>query len=1584
MTHSRHQQSPRGALHEVARARHLGPRSGAVVRIPQASTSGRRVSTIEYASFSISTVLLCLLCALTPQSSLAQTARTTANQGSAARFGWQDPDGYTDGTNGISLFANDNRTLAAESRIYNIVGDPIADANLPAYNNNYTLTFRLSASTPTLPPNNNSTVTANVTIEYSTNGGGSWFSGSGGGSVTASRSTPGVTTTVQSFTNTLTISGGAPVWIRLILNGTASGTLPGGFVQVYAYDSNGGWYPVTWSNTPGTPVVDVSPYNFDKQDYSRCAIACFAATYAQSTVPYFTLDAPRSVTLAYNGDRVNPRAFVHVNVRPDPYYAGTPSEYQLQVKINAALVTFVNGEQTLHFAYPGDTGRVQLASEFNDSTYATGVYPMDILVSALYGSTLITRDIVTSLVAVNETNSPVARGWTLPGIQKLYLQGDGSALITEGDGSAVYFKKQSPFFIPPAGEFSSLAAVGSTFVRSFPDSTKVTFDASGKMTSVKDRFSNQTTITYDGSNRVWKITDPMSRFITLGYGTNGLSTIQDPGSRTTNVAVNASKSLTTITDPDNISTTLGYDAGNRLRTITDRGQHVTTFGYNSASGKLDSIISPQVPVYQLGNTSPITILRSWQMIGVPYGSTSPPVAAPKADTVKATVTEPGGAVSRFSVNHWGSPVQGTDALGRTTVIAYNAKGLPIRTLHPTGAVDSAVYNSSGLPTFVQTGDSTNRRRIRYAAWAQADSATGGPQRALRAYIGVNGRADSVRLGSSKTQYRYDTKGRVDSIIVVDSTIAPQGYLVRKTWFSAITGSVIKDSVPGGLVTTLYEDTFGRDTAASQPSSPLRRVHYDPLNRSTQAYDGVYTPPTTTTYDSLGNVVSVTDEKGQVFGFAYNALGWRIRQTDPAGKSDTLQYNLDGDVVRRVNRRGQPIAFFYDALHRDTSKTGTNTDSDHWNYSTNGLIVTATSPITTETSYFNVRGQPDSVMTLMAAQTFWRKYHYTSVGMLDSVTVSGGGIAFRSRKYVIDTTQFTVTSIRLGTTTAGTTSSTYNKNLQMTSTTFRGGIQMSRGYDPLNSVASISSATTPLGDSAGRMLSYDLLGRLTLDIGKDGTGGLKFSYDGLGHLRSDSIIINPNPPPSDCDGYPPPIIGDQGSNCLQSQTWNAISGAEFSYDSVGNRRDQGGTYDPGNRIRALGACTYGSADLDGDITSRTCQGQTVTFKWTAESHLDTVVVGTQTITYFYDAAGRLARKDINGAPQAYYLWDGSNFLAELNGSATGEVAEYSYYPGLDHPHAMVFGGVQYDMHTDPTAGVVALTDSTASLERTYFYDAWGNQTDGHDNLPFNDADRARWKGALWLGNEANLYYMRNRWYEPQSGRFLSEDPIGLAGGVNLYSYASNDPINFSDPTGTCLYILEENYNNNYYLQFWTPTGPGCATDGLGDRYQAEAIRSGGGPARGLPSQRSHNTQPPGVGRLPTEGFRKCFSRNIDAAVGMLGAVTVATVAAGGIAFTSGMSQLTTGTAAITEGTGTLAMFGAAEVATTGGTVYVTGGLVAKVSAQVTYGEGLVASGTDLAVSGTSLVTTGFGIVAAGAAFVSGYFLGTAIGCGLGII
>ena len=97
-------------------------------------------------------------------------------------------------------------------------------------------------------------------------------------------------------------------------------------------------------------------------------------------------------------------------------------------------------------------------------------------------------------------------------------------------------------------------------------------------------------------------------------------------------------------------------------------------------------------------------------------------------------------------------------------------------------------------------------------------------------------------------------------------------------------------------------------------------------------------------------------------------------------------------------------------------------------------------------------------------------------------------------------------------------------------------------------------------------------------------------------------------------------------------------------------------------------------------------------------------------------------------------------------------------------------------------VTSLVDSAGNLAREYGYTRWGATNGGTDHVGFSNVDRARFKGALWMVPQVDLYYMRARWYEPKTGRFLSEDPIGLAGGTNLYRFGGGDPINRSDPTG----------------------------------------------------------------------------------------------------------------------------------------------------------------------------------------------------------
>jgi RHS repeat-associated protein len=240
--------------------------------------------------------------------------------------------------------------------------------------------------------------------------------------------------------------------------------------------------------------------------------------------------------------------------------------------------------------------------------------------------------------------------------------------------------------------------------------------------------------------------------------------------------------------------------------------------------------------------------------------------------------------------------------------------------------------------------------------------------------------------------------------------------------------------------------------------------------------------------------------------------------------------------------------------------------------------------------------------------------------------------------------------------------------------------------------------------------------------------------------------------------------------------------------------------PGKRITNFEGCSY-QTDAEGSDSLRTCPGEAASFTWTGDGQLASYTVGGLTWSFGYDPLGRLVRRDSAGVVKSRLLWDGDNLVAELAANGTTTVAEYSYYPGgLDNLHAVWLPtpspayGTWY-AHPDAMGNVRALVGDTGLVGRTYDYDEWGRlQGTSTDPAGFANRDRARWKGALWLGPTLDLYYMRNRWYEPRTGRFLSEDPIGLEGGVNPFVFAGGDPVNGRDPTGlnpwSCTYYGTE--------------------------------------------------------------------------------------------------------------------------------------------------------------------------------------------------
>src|SRR5207253_1170699 len=117
------------------------------------------------------------------------------------------------------------------------------------------------------------------------------------------------------------------------------------------------------------------------------------------------------------------------------------------------------------------------------------------------------------------------------------------------------------------------------------------------------------------------------------------------------------------------------------------------------------------------------------------------------------------------------------------------------------------------------------------------------------------------------------------------------------------------------------------------------------------------------------------------------------------------------------------------------------------------------------------------------------------------------------------------------------------------------------------------------------------------------------------------------------------------------------------------------------------------------------------------------------------------------------------------------------PGIDQPLAEARGSTTSFYEADGLGSVTSLSKSTGTLVNTYTYDSFGKQTASSGTVVNN----FRYTGRE-LDSETGLMYYRARYYDQNIGRFLSEDPAGLDGGINRYAYVLNDSINLFDPLG----------------------------------------------------------------------------------------------------------------------------------------------------------------------------------------------------------
>lgn len=1118
--------------------------------------------------------------------------------------------------------------------------------------------------------------------------------------------------------------------------------------------------------------VNLTTYNPNDQDMRRCAVGCFTARYSHSTVPFYTLDQPRTVTVMYHGDRAWPRPVIHVLASMLPG-AQTPTEFRMAATINGVNVTFTNGEQLLHFQ-GGTSGR--LSGQFDASAYSTGTYSLTVTVTAVYANGSTTPISASSKIPiVNEGSSAIANGWTLTGIQRMYFT-SGGYLITDGDGSATWFQG-----LGQGADFTTLSLSGSTYTRTYLDGTRTTFNSAGFMNGIIDRFGRTTSIVYDASNRVSQIIDPRRNaganvpYYQLAYGAYGLASISETGgpgiARTTTFNVGSARRLSSITDPDGISIALGYDGSGRLSTVTNRRGAVKTFVYNSG-WKLSQLIEPVVSVDAGGGTTttatPVISLTPWQTNGVPQGTTAGnPAALLSTSGFTAIVKDPLNRTTTITTDAWGQPTSVNNLAG-TTTIARNGH-VPTQIVYPDGSVDSLKYDSQ--ERMIMRGTSGNSPTFyHYASVGLIDTVSGAStQKTVRQFDGLGHVTHIAYNGGAYINYYYDAVTQR-----LQTAVDNAGHAISYSYTND--GNVYQYVASGGRVTTRTVDPHGRTATLQTSSSNVFTTQYDSLNRPVAVYDGTGNAPTRFTYDASFQT-DIQDPNGNVTHTDYNALGWPTQQRDPLSQYTTYRYDASGLLTSTTNRRGQIVSMTYDNAGRITSKTGANTTSDYFSYGAGNRSMAAWNAIESDSIYdwSGATAVGDSTVTRVSGQRYRILHGYTPswTGRDSTVIVANTGVTFRTRYLTIDP----ITG-QVGTYPDGFNTLTYAYNGEQLRYQTTSGVTGSRleNYTSVHQMYATSFSASSLNNLYGRSYSYDVNSRIG-EVGKtDST--MRYAYNGIGQL----VAANAYSCPANTFTFDS-TAGRTKTGCtLQSSL-------TYSYDATGNRTDHGGGYTAGNRIQQFGSFIF-EHDADGNVTRKynSSTGEDRRFSWSADGLLTDVTLGAQSVHYDYNAFGQPVRRVTNGVVDRYWVYEDDDLLGEFDATASNQrVAEYLYSPGVDVPYGIIVGptsptGIWYSQQDEGGNVIGQQANSTSVMTATY--DPWGvTRIAGSTN------NRLLWKSRMWEGGIVGLYYVRNRWYDPDIGRFMSEDPAGAVDGPNMYVFGKNDPVNGWDPSGLFVGELE---------------------------------------------------------------------------------------------------------------------------------------------------------------------------------------------------
>ncbi len=846
-----------------------------------------------------------------------------------------------------------------------------------------------------------------------------------------------------------------------------------------------------------------------------------------------------------------------------------------------------------------------------------------------------------------------------------------------------------------------------------------------------------------------------------------------------------------------------YDVAGRLASVTDKDGRLTTIERDGAGNPM-AIVAPGGQRTLLG----LDLNGYLASLSTPAGEITRFSYSP--DGLLATLADPKSQIHRFTYDALGrltrddDPAGGFSALSRietktTSTVSFTTALGRVTTYRtetlPTGGSRRFTTDPSGLQTQDQLGTDGSRTLTTPDGMVTTLSEGPDPRFGMQAplpkaiTVTTPGGLRSTVLASrtvalSNADDLLSLATRTDTVIVNGRTSTSTFNAVQRT---------LTDRTPVGRQTVRTLDALGRLVQTQATGLEPVSFAYDLRGRLTTITEGPGPTARVTTlgYDLLDRLVSVTDPLGRTASFAYDLADRVTTQTLPDGRQIGFAYDANANVTS-ISPPGRPAhGFGYTPVNLEAAYTPPALD--------------ATSPTTT--TAYNTDRQP-TLITRPDGQTV--SFGYDAGGRLSTLTVPTGLFRYA---YSTTTGQLTTLTAPAGGTLsytydgalvtsetwggplgaiAGQVSWTYDSDFRLASESVNGTTPVTFGYDPdslLTQAGAVSLTRDPqtafvIGTALGSLTdtrSYSTFGELSsyqATVGPTPLLETQYSRDSLGRITQ---RIETRGGVTDTFGYTYDLAG-RLTEVRQNGTLVASYGSDPNSNRTSRTTPSGtvtGTYDAQDRLLTYGDATY-SYTANGELQAKSTPAGTTTYIYDVVGNLLSVTLlnGTR-IDYVIDGRNRRIGKKVNGTlVQGFLYRDQLKPIAELDGTGA-VVARFVYGSNPLVPDYLIKGTATYRILSDHLGSPRLVVDtSTGAVVQRLDYDEFGTVTlDTSPGFqPFGFA------GGLY-DQDTKLTRFGARDYEASSGRFTSKDPKRFGGGLNLYGYALNDPVQFIDPDGT---------------------------------------------------------------------------------------------------------------------------------------------------------------------------------------------------------